>query len=154
MCQLRLSLSHFSAWSSVREIRGRNIDTLSRSPLVALSMKRLGIPEPPIECMLKCIQNMDHYIRTNHGDSDISYSSKNALIPFQGVLQGNGASPSIWVAVSTPLLNMMRQAGHGMNLTSAISHRRRPREEWSRCRNGYTNKSLGVNRFIECPSGI
>ena len=30
--------------------------------IVALSMKRLGIPEPPIECMLKFIQNMDHYI--------------------------------------------------------------------------------------------
>jgi hypothetical protein len=92
--------------------------------IVALSMKRLGIPEPPIECMLKCIQNMDHYIRTTHGDSTISYSSKNAIIPFQGVLQGNGAAPSIWVAVSTPLLNMMRQAGHGMTLTSAISHNR------------------------------
>ena len=64
---------------------------------------------------------MDHYICTNHGDSDISYSSKNALVPLQGVLQGNGASLSIWVRVSTPLLNMMRQAGHGMNLTLAIS---------------------------------
>ena len=89
--------------------------------IVALSMKRLGIPEPPIECMLKCIQTMDHYIRTTHGDSEISYSSKHTLIPFQGVLQGNGASPSIWVAVSTPLLNMMRQAQHGMHIISAIS---------------------------------
>ena len=89
--------------------------------IVALAMKRLGMPEPPIECMLRCIQTMDHYIRTTHGDSDISYSSKHALIPFQGVLQGNGASPSIWVAVSTPLLNMMRQAQHGMQITSAIS---------------------------------
>ena len=90
--------------------------------IVALSMRRLGMPEPPIECMLKCIQTMDHYIRTNHGDSEISYSSKHTLIPFQGVLQGNGASPSIWVAVSTPLLNMMRQAQHGMQITSAISN--------------------------------
>ena len=89
--------------------------------IVAISMKRLGIPEPLIECMLKCIQRMDHYIRTTHGDSEISYSSKHTLIPFQGVLQGNGAAPSIWVAVSTPLLNMMRQAQHGMHITSAIS---------------------------------
>ena len=90
--------------------------------IVALSMRRLGIPEPPIECMLKCIQKMDHFIRTNHGDSETSYSSKNSFIPFQGVLQGNGASPAIWVAVSTPLLNMMRHANHGMQLTSAISN--------------------------------
>ena len=89
--------------------------------IVSLSMRRLGIPEPPIECMLKCIQKMDHHIRTTHGDSEITYSSKNSPIPFQGVLQGNGASPSIWVAVSTPLLNMMRQANHGMQIVSAIS---------------------------------
>jgi hypothetical protein len=89
--------------------------------IVALSMKRLGLPAPPVECMLECIQKMDHYIRTNHGDSDKAYSSKDTRIPFQGVLQGNGASPSIWVAVSTPLLNMMRQAGHGLDLTTAIS---------------------------------
>jgi hypothetical protein len=89
--------------------------------IVALSMKRLGIPAPPIECMLRCIQTMDHHIRTTHGDSNITYSSKDTPIPFQGVLQGNGASPSIWVAVSTPLLNMMRQANHGMHIQSAIT---------------------------------
>lgn len=89
--------------------------------IAALSMKRLGIPTPPIECMLKCIQQMEHYIRTTHGDSDSYYSSKYTRVPFQGVLQGNGAAPSIWVAVSTPLLNMMRTANHGLHITSAIS---------------------------------
>ena len=89
--------------------------------IAALAMKRLGIPSPPIECMFECIQKMDHYIRTTYGDSDISYSSKFSSIPFQGVLQGNGAAPSIWVAVSTPLLNMMRSANHGMNIISAIT---------------------------------
>jgi hypothetical protein len=89
--------------------------------IAALSMKRLGIPAPPIECMLTCIQQMDHYIRTTHGDSDFAYSSKYTRVPFQGVLQGNGAAPSIWVAVSTPLLNMMRTANHGLHITSAIA---------------------------------
>ena len=92
--------------------------------ITAISMRRLGMPEPPIECMLKCIQKMAHYIRTTHGDSEKPYTSNHTLIPFQGVLQGNGASPSIWVAVSTPLLNMMRQAQHGMQIISAISKQR------------------------------
>ena len=92
--------------------------------IAALSMRRLGIPSPPIECMLTCIQQMDHYIRTTHGDSDTSYSSKYTKIPFQGVLQGNGAAPSIWVAVSTPLLNMMRTAQHGLHIISAITKER------------------------------
>ena len=89
--------------------------------ITSLSMRRLGIPEPPIDCMLTCIQKMEHFIRTTHGDSDHAYSSNHTPIPFQGVLQGNGASPSIWVAVSTPLLNMMRQAQHGMQIMTAIS---------------------------------
>jgi hypothetical protein len=89
--------------------------------IASLAMKRLGIPEPPIECMFQCIQQMEHFIRTTHGDSNSSYSSKHTLIPFQGVLQGNGAAPSIWVAVSTPLLNMMRTANHGLHITSSIS---------------------------------
>jgi hypothetical protein len=49
-----------------------------------------------------------------------SYSSKDAAIPFQGILQGNGAGPTIWVLVSTPLLNMMRKADNGAHLLSAI----------------------------------
>ena len=89
--------------------------------IAALAMRRLGIPEPPIECMLKCIQQMNHYIRTTHGDSEIPYTSSHTPIPFQGVLQGNGAAPAIWVAVSTPLLNMMRKAQHGLQIISAIT---------------------------------
>ena len=89
--------------------------------IAAIAMRRLGMPVPPIECMLISIQQMNHYIRTTHGDSETPYSSRHTLIPFQGVLQGNGAAPAIWVAVSTPLLNMMRTAQHGLQIVSAIT---------------------------------
>jgi hypothetical protein len=88
--------------------------------IVALAFRRIGIPKQPTECMLQCIQEMKHYIRTSYGDSKHSYSSKDAAIPFQGILQGNGAGPTIWVLVSTPLLNMMRKADNGAHLLSAI----------------------------------
>jgi hypothetical protein len=48
-------------------------------------------------------------------------SSCGSLIPFQGVLQGNGASPATWVIISTPLLNMLQTAGNGGFFTSPIS---------------------------------
>ena len=89
--------------------------------IVALSFKRLGLPEPPVHCMLHCIQQMDYHIRTSHGDSENSFSSTHTEIPFQGILQGNGAAPTIWVLVSTPLLNMLRTAGNGAHIISAIS---------------------------------
>jgi hypothetical protein len=64
---------------------------------------------------------MRHHIRTSFGDSTFFMSNDNVLIPFQGALQGNGASPAIWVIISTPLLNMLRAAGNGGYFTEAIS---------------------------------
>ncbi len=48
-------------------------------------------------------------------------SNEGALIPFQGALQGNGASPATWVIISTPLLNMLREAGNGGYFVEPIS---------------------------------
>ena len=59
--------------------------------------------------------------KNRFGDSEKLFSSKNAAIPFQGILQGNGAAPTIWVLVSTPLLNMLRTAGNGAHIISPIS---------------------------------
>jgi hypothetical protein len=67
---------------------------------------------------------MKHHIRTNFGDSAFTMSSEGTLIPFQGVLQGNGASPATWVIVSTVLLDMLRAKGNGGHFTTAISNRR------------------------------
>jgi hypothetical protein len=89
--------------------------------LACLAYRRLGVPKPPVECMFQSIQNMKHHIRTTFGDSSFSMDSTGTLIPFQGVLQGNGASPATWVILSTPLLNMLRSAGNGGYFISPIS---------------------------------
>ena len=86
-----------------------------------LAYRRLGIPHPPLHCMFESIQNMTHSIRTSFGDYKWTISSKGTLIPYQGILQGNGASPATWVVLSTPLLNMMRKAGHGGHFKSPIT---------------------------------
>ena len=65
---------------------------------------------------------MKHHIRTTFGDSAFTMSSDELIIPYQGVLQGNGASPASWVVVSTPLLNMLRAAGGGGHFVSPISN--------------------------------
>jgi hypothetical protein len=86
-----------------------------------LAYQRLGIPSPPVRCMLHTIQNMKHHIRTTFGDSAFTMSNEGSLIPYQGALQGNGASPATWVVISTPLLNMMRSAGNGGVFVEPIS---------------------------------
>ena len=86
-----------------------------------LAYRRLGIPIPPVQCMLETIQLMKHHIRTNYGDSVFTMTSSGTLIPYQGVLQGNGASPATWVIISAPLLEMLRTAGNGGHFVSPIS---------------------------------
>ena len=38
----------------------------------------------------------------------------NYPIPFQGICQGGVAGPTIWFALSSSLIEMMRETGHGI----------------------------------------
>ena len=42
-------------------------------------------------------------------------------IHFQGICQGNGSGPTIWVAVSAPLIEMVRGSGHGIKFEALLS---------------------------------
>ena len=90
--------------------------------LASLALQRIGLPIPPIISMLTSLQKMKHHIRTGYGVSSRTYgnSYKNGK-PTQGSGQGNGASPCIWVIISTPLLNMMRKNNFGAHFISPIS---------------------------------
>lgn len=89
--------------------------------IASLAYKRIGIPDPPVHCMFRTIQNMQHHIRTAYGDSTFFMDCSGLEVKYQGVLQGNGASPTTWALVSTPLLNMLRTAGDGTHIRTAIT---------------------------------
>ena len=90
--------------------------------IASLALQRVGLPTGPILSMFKSLQNMKHYLRTGYGISSSSYG-KSLLQgkPPQGSGQGNGASPCIWVMVSTPLLNMMRREGFGAHFITPLT---------------------------------
>ena len=46
------------------------------------------------------------FLRTGYGDSSTSFSD--ALQKFQGLLQGNGAAPAIWLLVSMFLILLLK----------------------------------------------
>ncbi len=69
--------------------------------------------------MFGTLQQVDHYVRTSFGDSTTSYACME--IPFQGVYQGNGAGPGIWMLVSIPIINMLKAAGFGFKVVNAMS---------------------------------
>merc|ERR1712155_477925 len=83
------------------------------------------VPQSPIICMFATLQEMVHMVCTAFRNSTESFGRDLYAVPFQpppqGVGQGNGAGPAIWVVVSTPVLNMLRTKGHGAYFKLAIS---------------------------------
>jgi Reverse transcriptase (RNA-dependent DNA polymerase) len=88
--------------------------------VASLCMQRVGCPKPVVHSMFETLQQLRHHVRTRYGDSTASYNA--ALdIPIQGLGQGNGAGPTIWALISTPVLNLLRTHGFGIRITSCIS---------------------------------
>jgi hypothetical protein len=61
---------------------------------------------------------MTHHIRTSYGDST-TYAKKEEK--FHGILQGNGAGPTIWAMVSTHILNSLSYAGYGAEIKHPVT---------------------------------
>jgi hypothetical protein len=87
----------------------------------SLAMQWMGIPQALVDCMFTTLQEAAHRVRTGYRDSSSYYGGKVWAIPIQGIRQGNGAGPAIWAVVSTPLLNIHREKGFGMDFITPIS---------------------------------
>ena len=99
----------------------------SRSEIAALSLQHANVPKEPIICTFTTLKDMAHSLRNTFGDLETfnkgnmwTHSLKPSL---QDLGQGNGDAPSIWEILSTPILNWIREAGHGavlQNLSGGI----------------------------------
>jgi hypothetical protein len=69
--------------------------------------------------MLGTLHQMRHHIKTADGVSHRHYGC--IRLPLQGVLQGNDASPAIWMLISIPLINMLHIQGFGFQSTNVLS---------------------------------
>jgi len=87
----------------------------------ALYLCRLGGTQPMVQSMITTIHDMEHHIRTTFRDSKTSASRTTWQALIAGIGQGNGTGPQIWAAVSSLILDLMRQAGFYANLITAIS---------------------------------
>ena len=72
--------------------------------VASICMRRVGVSKETCKMMFGTLAQVEHYVRTNFGDSNTSYACFE--IPFQGVYQGNGEGPGIWMLVSIPIINM------------------------------------------------
>ena len=85
-------------------------------PIASICLQRHGTPLHLVQLMFNTIQEMQHFIRTSYGDSDEWYQATSER--FHGILQGNGAGPTIWALVSTPLLDRLRQKKYGVTINT------------------------------------
>ena len=53
--------------------------------------------------------------------SKVTYGTELNSTPMQGVYQVNGAGPIIWAAVSSPLLQVLKEDGYGTYFCTALS---------------------------------
>jgi hypothetical protein len=81
-----------------------------------LSCMRLGLPRAPAITLLKILHSMKYHIRTALGLTEDSFS--NAVDWILGTLQGSGASPAIWLAISSVLLAALEQKSPGITFRS------------------------------------
>ena len=85
----------------------------------SLCMQRLGVSEATCFTIFNTIQTLQHHVRTAFGECTNGYGETN--IPLHGVGQGNGAGPAIWLAITIPLINMLRKSGFGLKVQSPMS---------------------------------
>jgi hypothetical protein len=88
--------------------------------VATIALRRLGMPPEPILSMFSTLQHAQHHVSTALGVSSRHYGGTPDP-PLQGVGQGNGAGPAIWVVISTVLIATMATQGHGFNLLSALT---------------------------------
>ena len=67
------------------------------------------------------IQLMKFYLRTGYGDSTRYHGGWESALPYQGVCQGNGAGPAIWLAVSAALVIYLYSKGCATEIRSPLS---------------------------------
>lgn len=88
--------------------------------VATLAMRRLGLSPETCHVMFGTLEQVRHHVRTAYGDSAASY--RGIEIPLQGIGQGNGAGPAIWLVVSIVIIKMLKAEGFGLKMRTPMSH--------------------------------
>jgi len=93
--------------------------------IAALCLCRLGAPKNVVMSMIHTLANLRHHICTTYGDSNCYQGQENWEESVVGIGQGNGAGPQIWVAVSSPLFDILQQKGFVATFICTLSREHR-----------------------------
>jgi hypothetical protein len=88
--------------------------------IALLVCQSFGVPQEAIGSMLCTIQEMNFFLHTTYGDSNMVMGSR-VDIKMQGLCQGNCAAPAGWAVVSTTILCTHKRKGHRMKIVGPVS---------------------------------
>ena len=80
----------------------------------AIALRRLGSSENAVSAFLQVLQQMKYRVCTALGLSDQAYSNVQDWV--LGTLQGSGASPCLWLAITCVLLGAISKWSSGLTL--------------------------------------
>jgi hypothetical protein len=88
--------------------------------IASIMMQKQNVPASACICVFAMLQNLHHTVRTIYSDFKYGYGGTLWEVPYYGVGQGNGAGPSIWAVVSSPVLKMMKDERLGFMYNTGI----------------------------------
>ncbi len=94
-------------------------DQIAHCP-ASLACQHLGVSPEVMSTIFFSIQFMKFYLCTVYGDLEMFYGGGLSQHPFQGVYQGNGAGPAIWLVLSLCLIHMIHHSGSSTQISSAV----------------------------------
>ena len=86
-----------------------------------LCSRRLGMPSPVCQFMINAYEKIQYHIQTAYGVSEQWYKHT-SIKPLHGPGQGNRSSPSLWVIISSLLMDCMDDNAPGLTVTDPFQH--------------------------------
>ena len=86
-----------------------------------IAMVMYGTSRQLARSVLFCLVVMKYVIRTVFGDLELSYGGSAWEQTPHGMGQGNGCAPAVWNAISSPLFEILREEGYGLELIAPIT---------------------------------
>ena len=86
----------------------------------SISLQAMGVPITHIVTYLACVHLMLFFLKTGFGLSNKGFGGTR-VNPFQGLIQGSGAAPGAWTAVSTVILSVYKRRGYGAKFSAGWS---------------------------------
>ena len=86
----------------------------------SFALQAMNVPITLVKCCLLCIQTMQFFLKTGFRMAKKSYGGSSQNL-YMGLVQGSGAAPAAWTAISPVMLGAYKFKRYGAHFASAWS---------------------------------